>query len=788
MTWNGLLILSLLVLLGALQIVCWLLARGLGKRLERHVAAVAIGLPLVVLSPWLVTPRLLFPGDFLRDFIPEAPKVAASDDHKLQNDVVFQLIPWELEVRHALKARHLPFWSDLLEGGSSPWVNPQAGVLSPLALATRLVPIQHWLLTMLALKLQVAFVGTWLLARSLGMRRPASLLTALGVSLGGGVMAWALFPLAATIVWVPWLITGVIGLFRERPDSRRIATVGVVTAALLLSGHPETAAIGGLLAAVCGVSLRARRRSLRSGLGGAALAALLGFGLAAPLLVPFAVNLPQTQRSQETAIQTLGAHDVKLADPATWFLPASRAFLRSPLNPHVFGRPYQDEFTGPFSWPDANSGYAGLVALSGALLAAVCLRLRRAWPFLGFAVCGFLLVAELAPFAALLHSSDLLQLMCSRRFLGVSTLALTIAGGLGIDHLLRRRKGWLLPLSVLLIVALLSLNSHPDPHVMAIWSVIAVAVALTVWRPRWGAAALGAALLLDLVPWAQSVLPSGNPALFYPTTPLLAQLEREASQSVSQAGPWRAVGEDFALYPSLLPVYGVAEIRPHNPLAPMTYLQELDAATGFRPSMWLYFAPFENAGHPFLDFLNVCCIVWESPHPVPPGLRRIDDGTSSRRLFWNEGALPRWFVPSRIDVIQPKDLTAWIKALDDGRRVALFTDQKDRAIPQPPPAEIRAVRNEYGSIDLDVTAPQETVIATSLQMPEGWSVRSAGRPLQKLVVNGAFLGLRLPPGEQRVELRFVPPGFYAGAVLGGLSLLVCGALLLRPARLRASRR
>jgi uncharacterized membrane protein YfhO len=55
--------------------------------------------------------------------------------------------------------------------------------------------------------------------------------------------------------------------------------------------------------------------------------------------------------------------------------------------------------------------------------------------------------------------------------------------------------------------------------------------------------------------------------------------------------------------------------------------------------------------------------------------------------------------------------------------------------------------------------------------------------LQKLVVNGTFLGLRLSPGEHRVELRFVPPGFYAGAALGGLSALAAAALLLRRRRL-----
>jgi hypothetical protein len=688
-------------------------------------------------------------------------------------------------VRHALKAGHLPFWSDLLEGGSSPWINPQAGVLSPLALATRWIPIQHWLLAMLALKLQLALLGTWLLARAVGMRPPASLLTAAGVSLGGGVMAWALFPLAATIVWVPWLTTGVIGLFRERPSPRRIATVGVLTGALLLSGHPETAAIGGLFAAICGLSLRARRRSLPASFGSAALSALLGFGLAAPLLVPFLSFLPQTQRAEETAVQSLGAYEAALWNPATWFLPRSRAFLRSPLNPHAFGRPYRDEFSGPFSWPDATSGYAGLVAFSGALLAAVCLRRRRVWPFLGCAAIGYLLVAELIPFAALLHSSDLLQLICWRRFLGVSSLALAIGGGLGIDHVLRRRRGWIVPLTVVLLAAVLSLACRLDPHVAVIWGVIGAAACLTIWRPRWGAAALGMALFLDLVPWAQSVLPNGNPSLFYPRTPLLAQLQHH----VSQGGPWRAVGEDLALYSSLLPVYGIADIRPHNPLAPMSYLKALDASTGFHPSMRLYFAPILRVDRPFLDFLNVCCVAWQSPHPVPRGLRRIDDGTSSWRLYWNEGALPRWFVPSRIDVIRPDDLTAWITKLDDGRRVALFQDQKAWAMPRPPAAEIRTLRAEYGSIDLQVTAPQETVIATSLQMPRGWSVRGDGRRLQKLVVNGAFLGLRVPPGEHRVALRFVPPGFFAGAALGALSGLAVGALLLAPGFvLRSSRR
>ena len=75
----------------------------------------------------------------------------------------------------SLSAKRMPFWSDVLEGGSSMWSNPQAGVLSPLQMVARVFPIQYHLLAALALKMLVAFQGTWLLARVVGRSRAASL-------------------------------------------------------------------------------------------------------------------------------------------------------------------------------------------------------------------------------------------------------------------------------------------------------------------------------------------------------------------------------------------------------------------------------------------------------------------------------------------------------------------------------------------------------------------------------------------------------------------------------------
>jgi len=795
--------LKLLALLAAAlavtQGLAWLLARGLGARLERSAVALGLLLPLLLLGPWLGGTRLLVPDDFLQPMIPDAPPVRAVDRHELLNDSVFQFLPWEIEVRHALRAGRLPLWSDLLEGGSSPWVNPQAGVLSPLALLARPFPIQYFLLAMLALKLLLAAEGTWLLARAVRVSRAGAALAAAGFALSGGMMAWALFPHTTALAWVPWLTLGVIRLFRTGDPkrlARTVVTTAVLTAGLLLSGHPETAAVGGLFAAACGLSLRARRRGLLRGLGAAAVAAALGFSLAAPLIVPFALRLPLSQRAQETLTQTLPVEVVVSASqPLTWFVPGFGRFILAPTNPRAFGLPYQERFHGPINWVDAESGYAGLLAFAGSLIALVAAR-RRAWPFLGFALASLLLAAQFLPVAHLLFMVPALRAPAYARFLLVGCLALAIAGAMGFDHLFSRRlagghRRWL-PALALGAAAWISLAQDRELPILLLWALLLAAALLGVFRPRLGRLALGLVLLLDLVPWGQGMLPAGQPALFYPPSRLLDAARRETA-----GGPWRAVGEDFTLFPSLLPVYGVAETRPHNPLAPVPYLRTLKAAFGFAPTMGLYFPPFPGVGHPFLDFLGVRAIVWSSPHPVPPRFERIDDGrTPSFRLYRNPRALPRWFVPAAVDVIRPDDLERWIAALDDGRRVAVydpaFAGQPLAAAAvtaQPEMTAVTVIGARPGRITLEVRVEKPALVATSLGCPEGWRVwkGESGVPLPQTVVDGAFVGFRVPAGTTRVELRFVPPGLVAGSILAGIALGVCALLLAYGLLFRAAR-
>ncbi|HKV10448.1 MAG TPA: YfhO family protein, partial [Thermoanaerobaculia bacterium] len=568
-------------------------------------------------------------------------------------------------------------------------------------------------------------------------------------------------------------------------SGRAIATTAGITAALLLSGHPESAAVGGLFAAVCGLGLRRRATGFRRGLGAAALAAVLGFGLAAPHILPFLHLVPESQRAHETLAEEIPEHEVELLKPLTWFLPGYGGLAIVPASPHAFGRPYRDPFRGPINWAESEAGYTGLVAFAGAVMALFAVRDRRARPFLLFGLLALLLAAKLLPLAYLIYSVPPLRVPAYSRFLTVGSLALCVAGAFGLDRLLDRRD-WRIWAS-LALAGVASLAVAADGWTLGLWAALAVAALLASWRPRWAVLALGIVLGADLVPWGRSHLPVGPPGLFYPRTKFVEILAKEAGDGRI----WRAVGGDYMVYPSLLPVYGLAEVRPHNPLAPMRSLRVLRAAFGFNPSMGSYFSPFRNLDHPFLDFLGVRAVATSVGAPART-LVPLDGGRYAPYfLLGNPDALPRWFLPSGVEVLEPGAIEPWIAGLQDPGRVAVLRGETGDWKPVPRPGGLHAVRLLSGSpgrIDLEIPPGGETLLAMSIPWSKGWRARSGGKDLQVLTVNGAFLGVRVPAGVSRVELRFLPPGLLAGTVACGVSLLVIGRAAWPGSRRRARRR
>jgi len=226
-------------------------------------------------------------------FWPWAPELGRppglSPSASALSDPVWQFVPWIELAKRELAAGRLPLWNPHQEGGQPLLANAQSALGSPLlwpALALPLFP--GWNLSLL-LRILVSAAGGYVLARDLGRTRAPSLLAASVCGLSGPFVAWLEHPLALTAAAVPWLLLAVRRAAREGGAGAR-AGVAVTTALVLVGGHPETALTGALLAAAFLATGPAGRWSGPAPLAGA----LLGAGLAAPVLLPFLEYLPRS--------------------------------------------------------------------------------------------------------------------------------------------------------------------------------------------------------------------------------------------------------------------------------------------------------------------------------------------------------------------------------------------------------------------------------------------------------------------------------------------------------------
>lgn len=755
------LLLRLLVAMTLALGVAAALARALGRRLRFEVGLASIALPIALLAPWLTGDRILLPTGSLALAIPGSGMLNGPDPYSLQlNDVTLQLAPWEIEVRRQLTAGQLPFWSDRIDGGSSPWADPQASVLAPTSIAARLLPARHHFLAALALKIQLALCGTWVAARSFAARRRTALLAAAGFALGGGLLAWGLFPISAVAAWAPWVFAAALQLARRPSPSRGawFAAVAVVAAAML-SGHPELAFATGSLAAVVAAVYGRRRRRPRA-VFRIAIVGLLAFGFAAPALVPFAAVAFASQRFQDRAEER---QSPSVSPP--WHRTERPRILVSALSPRIAGLPFErsDRATNLY----AHSGYAGLATVAGVALALAGRRSRRrALPLVVAAFVTYAFAARTPGWVDAWEAIPLLQVQEPSRIAPLGALFLVLAAAIGLDEWMRRPRQRIPILAALSLLALAAAVA-PAPDVLAISTGLGVSLLLATRSPRLSILLMAVFLVADLVPWGRRLLPPGDPRLFYPET-----ADIKALRTAAGGLGGRAVGHDRLAYPAILSVYGLSDPRTHNPLAGAAYHRALAAAFDFRPSNRNYFAPFRRPEHPLLDFLGVRAVLTNAHLPSIPGMRRLPLSSRPRLLAVNRDALPRAFVTRSYDRVAAGELESWIATMVDPRRVALDPGEVAARLPRAGLrlGRARVVDHRDDRLAIEVRGTGHRLLATSYRGPDGWRARAGdGRVLETLTVNGAFLGVIVPPNARRVELVFRPPGLGLGLLLAGAS-------------------
>jgi len=94
------------------------------------------------------------------------------------------------------------------------------------------------------------------------------------------------------------------------------------------------------------------------------------------------------------------------------------------------------------------------------------------------------------------------------------------------------------------------------------------------------------------------------------------------------------------------------------------------------------------------------------------------------------------------------------------------------------PPELLASADEGGSIGLRYRADEGAFFVVAMTFDEGWRAQVDGTPVPLLPTAACQVGVELPPGAHRLELRYRDPWVPVGAAASVVAL-AAAALLFR---------
>jgi hypothetical protein len=699
-------------------------------------------LPIVFLLSGFTGDTTPIPVDHVRTLTPwRAPGPVTVRNPNLI-DVALQIAPWRAAVREAWAAGEWPHRNRWNACGGPLAANGQSAAYSPFTLLSLALPLGRAFTLQGALKLLLALSGTWLWLSEMRVSRGAALLGAIAFAFSLSITPWLFFPIASVVCLWPWaLFAGERLPSGKAMDRRAFALLTGVFLLWALEGHVESAVSGAaLLLLWLLVRPDARRR-----IGRVFAAGVVAVGISAFALLPHALAILASERFALAA--RFPERGFWPAGLVTIFFP--RVFGDSVDSPMISGR------AGPF--PEMALGYFGIVAWACVLLVLRpgSPRRREELALAIPAVVGLAVAIGLWPFGTIVEHVPLLRLMSPLRFLSWLAICGSALAAFELDRLRadlpRLRSARLWPAFTGAALAALALavdRIFRDRHaaagglasqrealflVLAALAVFALAGAL---RPgtsgRALVAAVAAVTTVELFVQGERLTRFGPPGELAPDTPLLRFLR-------DRPGPFRVVGQGTALFPGSNVLARLEDVRTHDPAERRDYVEFLDRTAGYRPTD--YFKRIANLNAPSLDFLNVKYLI-AAPGRASPGpkWRPVYSGADGT-LFENTGVMPR--------VVGPAAISEYVETADT--------------------VSFRA------SVPGGAAAP----VVASLANDGGWTARDeAGRRIPTRRANGPFLGLLLPPGDHRVHLRYVAPGFREGAMLSGATLVAAAGLLL----------
>jgi hypothetical protein len=790
-----------------------------GRRFSR-LAIVLAGIvagQLLLYGPSLMGRKVLLPLNFLafpNCYLADTLQTPNSYQDPVPSDLVLVFEPDRRFAIREFAAGRFPLWTPAKYGG----VPFTFSKYSPFFLFTCLAAspvILAWGQLLAAL---VAGTGAYLFCRRV---LPVSFWPATFVAwcypMTGFFVFWQGGHTCAPVCWLPWLLLAVDRTVRGNLIAP--AALALVTGLVLVSGQIDMAA---LVLLVSGLFALWRLREVHGprivcgSTGKAILALILGWGLgfllAAPQVLPVMEYAKTGSRMSERFNGLQERPPVGLAALPHVVLPdmyGSSQIGSLPLFPE-----------GQQNLPESSAAaYAGVLATLLAAPLAWCSRRHRSlnlfWALL--AVLGLSWCLNLPGVVDFLSLPGV-NMLSYNRLVFATAFAILALTATGLETLLngecRWRRGFWLPVAVLAGLCFWCVYRAevlPEPLATRLQTMIQTGqevfwvkdiagvrqaqawftfhykmsaawcgAGLAVWLVfRFGrlsrqivAFVIGILLLGDLLWFSHGRNYQCDPALYYPEIPAL--------RAVAGAAPGRVMG--YNCFPAnLAEAVGLSDVRGYDSVDPDGWVSLLAIAADeqslkpvYAATQWL--TPRTEITEtntaqlpPILDMLGVRYVIFRGspPQGVKPTFQSPD--------YWvleNNSALPRAFVPQRVEVV-PDDVERL------GQLARPEFNPRETAYVETPvdlPPECR------GAVNIKNEIPTRIVIAAQMETPgllvladlwdPGWRAWLDGKPAPILRTDHALRGVVLPAGSSTVEFR------YASATVACAFLLAAGALVI----------
>lgn len=733
----------------------------------------------------------------------------------------------KLAIAERLAHGQLALWDPWTESGVSLLGQVTPAVLHPFTLLYALLPFDVAFKLNHLLPIGAAGLGTYLLARQLGVSRLAALIPAVAYASCGYLVSMVAsnLPYAVGGATMPFALAGFLW-FLARHTVARFALASFALSLCVYAGEPQSMLFAGLIgtawavgrAALAAEEPRTRlRKTFKAGLFAGAWG-LSALALSGPASGPAAAQLLASDRLHgvSTLEQEMFAnHPLRLFGLLVPF-----AFDDSPER---FSAADQDASRQPFlEYFSPNSGsFADSILLGPpVLLLAACAARRRRGVFL---LLGAFVLALASTGAALGVWPVLAQLVpgirvfrFAEKFIAPASLLLSLAAGLGAAAALEeepRRAVWLgglagalaallgatllatWPLQRCLTVVLIDMGVTHNAHLpelfleslrSGLWvsALLALAVsAIALLRSREKLAARGALLLLALC-----CTTTAYAATIQQLHTLPIELVREqpvlVRELVARAGPSRGRWRLFVSTWTQVPFIPHFEMRVAHALGSREMLlpqfESLFGIEGINPYFSApdlqYNRAVMAAPSVLFSLLRVRFAVHMPWQLTPQSAKQYGFIRMMPGAWVHEFPVgPAAFLVSRADSAPTEaaalDLLAGAGFDPHSRAVVLAPEPAFASAPlQKARTTIKTLSPEVLQIDLD--ADQPALLVVPQHHDPGWRATVDGAAAKVIRTDLTVLGVHVPAGHHTVLLRFWPVGFTAGLwAAGGLVAL-----------------